>query len=76
MKTKNTSNQWRDTASLPHSGDWSWKPKKSKRARRKSTLAKSTKKVAQKSKPARDWITSMGEDVRVITIQTQTVRYV
>ena len=51
MKTKNTSNQWRDTATLPHSGDWSWKPKKSKRVRRKSALAKSAKKVAKKRKP-------------------------
>lgn len=51
MKQKNTPNKWRETATLPNSGDWSWKPKKLKRARRKPSIAKSTKNVAHKRKP-------------------------
>ena len=50
MKTKNSSCQWRDSATLPQSNDWSWDYKKSKRARSKS-LVKSTKKVVTKRKP-------------------------
>jgi hypothetical protein len=50
MKTKNTSCQWRDSATLPRSNDWSWDYKKAKRARIKS-LVKSTKKVETKRIP-------------------------
>jgi hypothetical protein len=50
MKTKNSSCQWRDSATLPRSNDWSWDYKKAKRARRKS-LVKSTKKVEKTYKP-------------------------
>jgi hypothetical protein len=46
MKTKNTSCQWRDSATLPRSTNWSWD---AKRARRK--LVKSTKKVEKIQKP-------------------------
>jgi phage repressor protein C with HTH and peptisase S24 domain len=67
MKTKNTSNQWRETATLPHSGDWSWKPKKSKRVRRKSTLAKSAKKVAPKRKPI---VVKQSKIVSTITLES------
>jgi hypothetical protein len=49
MKTKNTSCQWRDSATLPRSTNWSWDAKKAKRARRK--LVKSTKKVEKIQKP-------------------------
>lgn len=50
MKTKNTSCQWRDSATLPRSNDWSWDTKKAKRCRMKS-LVKSTKKVEKIQKP-------------------------
>ena len=48
MKARNTANQWQETATLPKSKDWSWKAKKTKRAGRKPSLAKATKKVAKK----------------------------
>jgi len=56
--------------------DWSWSRAK---ARITNKSARATKAIASKSKqskPAKDWISQMGEDSRVKTIQSQTVRYI
>jgi hypothetical protein len=67
MKARNTANQWQETATLPKSNDWSWKAKKTKRARRKSSLAKTTKKVAKKRKTV---VAAPAKIVSTITLES------
>ena len=58
--------------------DWSWSRAKARITNKSASASKSPARLkkAKTIKPAKDWIASMGEDARVISIQTETVRYV
>jgi len=56
--------------------DWSWSRAKARITNKPARANKASASKTKQSKPAKDWITQMGDDARVKTIQTQTVRYV
>ena len=56
--------------------DWSWSRAKAQITNKPARAHKANASKTKKSKPAKDWISSMGDDARVISIQTETVRYV
>lgn len=56
--------------------DWSWSRAKARITNKPARASKANASRTKQSKPAKDWISSMGDDARVITIQTETVRYV
>lgn len=56
--------------------DWSWSRAKARITNKPARASKANASRTKQSKPAKDWISSMGDDARVINIQTETVRYV
>ena len=58
--------------------DWSWSRAKARITNKSASASKSPARLkkAKTTSKAKDWIASMGDDARVINIQTETVRYV
>lgn len=56
--------------------DWSWSRAKAQITNKPARASKANASRTKQSKPAKDWIASMGDDARVINIQTEAVRYV
>tara|TARA_R100000951_G_scaffold77809_1_gene65670 strand:- start:182 stop:406 length:225 start_codon:yes stop_codon:yes gene_type:complete len=56
--------------------DWSWSRAKARITNKSAKAPKAIASKSKQSKPAKDWISQMGEGSRVKTIQAETVRYV